>query len=830
MKKAFAAAITIGAVLLLVAGFSLSTDRTALQGKAPAEAIEWTAAVDISPTLLNFNADARIVTNGSGLKAYVLWEESYGGPKKIHFATNESGAWAATENITVLEVGEYPGPEINLDNDGNVLAVYQVRIEGNYELVFRQRKKGVWSQAENFTNTPYGGSQSASIMVNRTTNDFYVLWQDDYQRPSDDAVYWKLYLAYKAKGVGPWIFSGLLQEPTARCYFPVADIDAKGKIYTTFDNRASGKAVIQFAQNATPKIYTAWTSPMNVSDSTQLSFSYSKMACDDAGNVYVVWTQRVGAKDNIDVFFRKRINGAWRAIENVSNTAAPSTRPTIAVNRLTGKVHVAWTEQTGATAQVSEIFYRESAGAGWSAAKNMSKTEAYSDYPTLVADQVGGVHLVYTDMKTGLFHIYYRMRRGEGLCYPPSNFAVDSKAAGDPRKKTNTLTWTKNPNNDSIALTNYKIYRKDKDAADSTYKLLATLDAKVYLYKDVDLVGVKRYTYKATAVAKGNHESVDFVTADDQLVPPPLFSPTNLAVASAIGDGIYKKDDTLTWKKNVLNKPSEVTHYRIYRKKAGEDDSTYIKAGEVASSFFSFKDSGLVNDQRYTYVVVSYSVYGQESDRAAPVTDVAVFATTYPPLAPALSTRLDTTTGTKTNVLTWRNDPRNNPLPIVSIRIYRRAESETAFALAGAVDAGIRRFSDYSLPTGVKYVYKMVSVPEWKVESAPTVLLSEDRVFPPANILFEKIVNGYLLYKETVNKLSWTENPLNDPITVASYKIFRRMASEKDTAFAVLATIDGAALEFLDRELAAGEKYVYRIRAVDSDGRESDNSAVFGED
>lgn len=829
MRRTLVAIMTICAALWLVSGLSPSTDRTEVRGKTPAAAIEWTAAIDISPTLSAYNIDARLATDASGQKAYVIWEESHAGPKKIHFATNESGSWE-TENISVMEIGEYPGPEINLDNDGNVLAVYQARINGNYELVFRQRKNGVWGEAENVTNTPLGGSQSASIMVDRETNDYYVLWQDDFQRPADDAIYWKCYVTYKNKGVGDWVFSGLLQEPTARCYFPVADIDAKGKIYVTFDNRAPGNAIIQFAQNPTPKNHKAWTSPINISDTTSLAFSYSKMAVDNAGNVYVVWTKKLQGS-NSDIYFRKRVNGVWKDMENVSKTPAPSSEPTIAVNRTTGKVYIAWTEQNGTTREITEIYYRESEGSGWSAAKNMSQhAAAFSAYPSLYVDEVGGVHLVYTENKTGFYHIYYMMRRGEGLCFPPSDLAVESKATADPRKKTNTLTWKKNSLNKSLNLTNYKIYRKEKDTADTTYKLLATLGDNVFQYKDANLLGIQLYTYKATAVAKGNHESVGSVTADDQLVPPPFFPPTNLAVVSATGSGIYKKDNTLTWRKNSQNKPSEVTHYRIYRKKAEENDTAYIKAGEVTSSVFSFKDSDLVNDQRYTYVAVSYSVYGFESDGTAPVTDVAVFVTTYPPVSTVLSTHLDTTTGTKTNVLNWKEDARNRQLPIASVRIYRRSESESSFALAGAVDSDSRRFSDYSLTTGVKFVYKLVSVPEWNIESAPTSLLSEDRVFPPINILFQKIVSKYLLYQETINRLSWNKNALNEPVTVASYKIYRRRVEDKDSTIAVIATIDGAALEYLDRNLISGEKYVYRIRAVDDQGHESDSSPLYGED
>lgn len=829
--------VIIASILILIVAAALppaaGAPRADRSRPSPAGAAAWSALVNISPNLYNYNSDARVVTDASGLKAYVVWEESRGGPKKIHFTTNETGAWKPTENITVHEVGEYPGPEINLDNSGNLLVAYQVRISGNYEIVFRERLNGVWSEAVNVTNTPKGGSQSASILVDRTTNDFYIIWQDDFERPQDASVYWKGYVTYRDKGVGPWIYSGVIAEPTNRAYFHVADMDAKGTAYTTFDNRSSVKgAVIQFAQNATPKVNKAWTKPSKVSDFTGLSFAYSKMAVDNDGNVYVVWTQNVEKNmvDNYEVFFRKRIKGVWRAIENLSNSSAPSTNPTVAVNKVSGKVFVAWSEQTGATDTVKEIFYRESEGTGWTTVRNMSQDPGFSDFPSMFVDRVGGVHLVFTDDRTGSYQVYYTTRRGEGLCFPPVNLAATSLATENPRKKTTTLTWAANPENDPQNIINYRVYRKVLGASDTTLKLLATLDDKVLQYKDENLVGVDRYTYKVSAVAKGNHESVDFAVVDDQFVAPPFFPPSSLAVQSALGEGIFLKTNTLTWQKDPRNLEAELVKYRIFRKKAEEDDTAYALAAELDPTVFSHTDGGLVNSQLYTYTAASYSVYDYESARTASVTDKTVFASTYPPASPTLATEFDTAAGSKTNVLTWRDDGRNAGLPLVGTRVYRREEAAAAFAPVATVGPDTKRYSDYNLATTTKYVYRLVTVPTWDIESAPTDALDEDRIFPPVQVTFQQIINGFLFYREQVNRLAWARNPLNDATEVASYKIYRRNAADKESTLAVLATVNGTVFEYFDKKRSAADRFVYRIRAVDAAGNESTISALYGED
>ncbi len=296
-----------------------------------------------------------------------------------------------------------------------------------------------------------------------------------------------------------------------------------------------------------------------------------------------------------------------------------------------------------------------------------------------------------------------------------------------------------------------------------------------------------------------------------------------------MGDGIYKKDNTLTWQKNTQNRASEVAKYRIYRKKVNEDDAAYVLAGEVAATVFSFKDVGLVNDQKFTYTAVSYSIYSLESARSAPVTDLKVYAMTYPPASPALSSQLDTTSGTKINVLTWQDNPQNQGLPIKSYRIYRKPLGGTSYALLGTVTSDVHRFDDDNLATNGKYYYKLTSVPEWKIESDRSSALPENWVFPPINIALLTVVNDYLLYQEKVNKLTWARSALNDPVTVASYNIYRRKSTEDDAAFSVLTTVSGTVFEYLDRKLPLTEKYVYRITAEDSAGHESAVSASFSE-
>jgi len=796
----------------------------------------WSTPVNISPGIQYFSFDSRVATDPSGIKVYVVWTEEGGGGKRVYFNCKEGSGWETAFQVSnPYSIGEYPGPEIALDTKGDCVISFQARMStGNYEVLYRKRSKGQWSEHENVSRTPNGGSIAGAIMVDPNNNDYYISYQDDYERPSENAVYWGIYLDRKPLGTGFWLGAGRIPDTTNRSYFPDNKMNNKSHGFIVWDNRADiGIAHVWFSENKTPADKMTWTQPFDVSGSTGTTdnwgFSYPNLAVDNKDNVYVSWLQNIG---NWEAFFRKRVDGKWQGRENVSETTAKSARSSVAVNQRTGEIYVAWAENTTTGWSVfMKTFTNQNAQKKWkwSEAVDMTPDSQTADYPSLYADAMGGIHLTYTSNKSNVYHIWYTGKLGEVAGFPPSNVVATSRAtAADPRRKDTTLTWEENPENEPITLESYKIYRKKKGESDSKYILVGTVGDSALEFKDPDLLGVQVYTYKVTSVAKGNHESEGAVL-DDQLVPPPFFPPTNVAVVSALGDGIYLKDNTLTWQKNAQNRPSELAKYRIYRKKAEDDDTAYVLAGEVGPAVFTYKDTGLVNDQLYTYAAVSYSIYDHESERAAPSTDLKVYAPTYPPSSAVLSTRFDPNAGAKLNILTWQENAQNAGLPIQSYRVYRKADNVASYTRVGIVGAEVLRFDDDNLSSARKYTYRLVSVPVWGIESEQGATLAEDPVFPPINIVLQTVTNDYLLYEEKVNRLVWARSALNDPVTIASYKIYRRKTTEDDSAFVVVGTVEGTVFEYSDRKLPLTEKYVYRLTAVDSQGRESAASINFEE-
>jgi len=81
------------------------------------------------------------------------------------------------------------------------------------------------------------------------------------------------------------------------------------------------------------------------------------------------------------------------------------------------------------------------------------------------------------------------------------------------KEYVNRLSWTANPDNVST-ITAFKIYRKQKGAADSAYALLTSLAATATSYDDRGLAADQLFTYRITSVNSRGRESAPIVVGN----------------------------------------------------------------------------------------------------------------------------------------------------------------------------------------------------------------------------------------------------------------------------------------------------------------------------
>jgi uncharacterized repeat protein (TIGR01451 family) len=104
---------------------------------------------------------------------------------------------------------------------------------------------------------------------------------------------------------------------------------------------------------------------------------------------------------------------------------------------------------------------------------------------------------------------------------------------------------------------------------------------------------------------------------------------------------------------------------------------------------------------------------------------------------------------------------------------------------------------------------------------ASITLVAEHRVYAPSNFQVQRLENDFIFYKEYINRLTWTANPLNRGVIV-SYRLYRKAKGQPDDSFVFYKEFDVSLTSFDDRGLKKDDLFSYRLTSVNDKGRESE--------
>jgi hypothetical protein len=91
---------------------------------------------------------------------------------------------------------------------------------------------------------------------------------------------------------------------------------------------------------------------------------------------------------------------------------------------------------------------------------------------------------------------------------------------------------------------------------------------------------------------------------------------------------------------------------------------------------------------------------------------------------------------------------------------------------------------------------------------------------PPVNSALHRLENNYIFFKEFVNRLTWEANPLNTA-ALSLFRLYRKPVATDDSAYVMVAETPPTVFTYDDRGLKSGETFIYKLTAVDDEGRES---------
>jgi len=350
------------------------------------------------------------------------------------------------------------------------------------------------------------------------------------------------------------------------------------------------------------------------------------------------------------------------------------------------------------------------------------------------------------------------------------------------------LTWEAPADDGGSPITEYKIYRGTSPGNE----VLLTMVGNVLTYNDTGVTNGQRYYYRVSAVnGIGEGELSEEVSAVPLSVPS---APRNLVARG--GDGYV----VLTWEVPLDDGGLPITGYKIYRGTSSGNETLLITVGKV----LTYNNTRLTNGQRYYYRVSAVNVVGEG--------ELSEEVSATPQTIPSAPQNLVARAGDGYVVLTWEAPADDGGSSITGYRIYRGISSvdETLLTMVG----NVLTYNDTGVTNGQRYYYRVSAVNvvgegelSEEVSATPqTVEIPQTVPSAPRNLV-ARGGDGYVV-------LTW-EAPADDGgLPITGYRIYRGISSVDET----LLTMVGNVLTYNDTGVTNGQRYYYRVSAVNDVG------------
>jgi hypothetical protein len=555
-------------------------------------------------------------------------------------------AWTAPLAISGGTGLNWTYPKVAADADGNAYVVWYEEWGPNREVLLRRQVNGAWQAAENISQTP-DWSEGATIAVNPDTKDIWIAWQE-WVGGTNWEVFMKSYEAQTPGGPKTWSENINFTNNPTHSGEPNLRLGPDGSLYLVYHDVEGGNWEIMYSKKqATSVTVTSpnggeswqagtthnitWTTQgttvanVKIELSTNGGTGYSTIIASTPNNGSYAWTVPNTPSSNCLVRISDAANASNFDVSNSVFTIAPSpitvTSPNGGESWQAGTAHnITWTIQ-GATVANVKIELSTNGGTGYSTI--IASTPNNGSYAWTVPNTPSANCLVRISdaANAGISNVSDSAFTITPPPSPPLSPAIDTRLNADETKKINKITWAANPLNAAIPLKNYKIYRKPIGAADSSFVVISSASSSVLHYEDSNLDIATKYAYRLTSLSTFDVESEpsSTVTESRKFEFPPL----NAALQTTVNRILFyrEKNNTITFEKNAFNDDNDVNGYRIYRKKATDDDDQFVAIKTLDSSTFSHKDARLPINPTYAYAVTTVYKDGRESLKSATITE-----------------------------------------------------------------------------------------------------------------------------------------------------------------------------------------------------------------
>jgi hypothetical protein len=783
------AAHVFGPTLVVLAAAALIAPAGQKDGSSRTARVTAALTTPVNISHASSPCDTPLVGADASGNAYAVWFE-YTPGRQFYFATNKNGAWSTPYQFERLyyDVQEAGYPWLAVSSSGVCHLIFQDGREASYD-IYHLAYSNSWGAAVNVSSNE-GGSCYGGVAVNPDDNSATVVWQDGTGR----SLGWDIDGRTRSAS-GSWGANQVL--PVNGGYMPKITIDGSGTAHMAWGT--GWGTTVWYSRNRTPQVASGWTSPTLIKWDVGEDWSYPKVAADNSGNAWVAWMD--GTRGNDEIFVIKiAADGTVGTEVDVSNSAASSTDPTLAVDRNNGNVYVAWAEN-------GDIYVNAYTSGSWSGALNVTNAGGCGQ-PFLSVDAAGNAHLVYAQQAGGQSQIYYA-KVSAGPVTPGLRVTSPNGGESWAPGSAQSIAWT----SAGVTISSVKIELSTNGGSTWSTVAASAPNTGVYSWTVPNSLSTTCLVRVGDTGSSGLSDVSDAFFSIANAMPT-----TKITVVAPNGGEVWQALTTqnIVWATQGTVGP---VHIELTTNAGASWSDIIASTDNTGYLGWVVPDS----PSSACAVRISQASTGTPADTSDAVFTISAPPRAAPPLGLSLSTSLADSGVAKINALSWYDNPNNAAITLQSYKIYRKPAdaADSQFALIATVSPQTHAYQDANLPLSTKFTYVMTAFGRTGGDSDPSDYAIETEVFPPLSAEVVSIINSSLFKKELLNVVSWQDNPLNGPVSVVRYYIYRKSAGQDDSQYKKIAWVLGAEFEYRDRKLSATDSFVYRITAVDANGTES---------
>jgi hypothetical protein len=364
------------------------------------------------------------------------------------FAQGAKASWGSVQRLTWTS-GDSMSPVIAIGSNNVVHVVWHDNTAGNFEIYYKRSTNGgaTWSANQRLTWT--SGSSTRPAIAIDSYNVIHVVWEDN--TPGGTEVYYKA----SPDGGTTWSAAKRLTWTPGESIFPAIGIGPGNAVHVIWQDPAPVYDEIYYRRSTDEGV--SWGAVQRLTWNSGMSV-YPEIAVSPGYLVQVVWTDYTPG--NAEIYFKGSSNGgnSWNAAQRLTWNSGFSFTPVAAIDS-SGTSHVLWSDSTPGN---DVLYYRKrgSGGATWSAVQRLTWTSGNAFWPRLVIDSSDTLHIVWYDITSGNYEVYYRRSADGGTTWGAAqrltwtaSDSYDPAIAADSNKALHVVWY-------DDAVGNYEIYYK----------------------------------------------------------------------------------------------------------------------------------------------------------------------------------------------------------------------------------------------------------------------------------------------------------------------------------------------------------------------------------